>query len=177
MNGFTYERVKDPGYFRENRLDGHSDHVAYASREEAEVSGKTSLRESLNGLWKFHYAKNYASAVPGFEKMEYSAKEWDDIYVPAHIQLEGYGVPQYVNTQYPWDGHEDAAPGQIPEKFNPVASYVKYFYIPDRMKGRSLYISFQGVESAFALWLNGEYVGFAGDTFSPSEFELTPYPF
>lgn len=175
MKGFTYDRVKDPGYFRENTQKAHSDHVAYASREEAEILRETSLRESLNGLWKFHYAKNYRSVIPGFEKPEYSAKGWDDIYVPAHIQMEGYDIPQYVNTQYPWDGHEKIAPGQIPEDFNPTASYVKYFQVPERMKGRSLYISFQGVESAFALWLNGEFAGYCGDSFTPSEFELTPF--
>lgn len=175
MNGFIYEKIKNPEYFQENTLKAHSDHVAYASREEAEISGETSFRESLNGLWKFHYARNCRTAVPGFEKMEYSAKEWEDIYVPTHIQMEGYGVPQYVNVQYPWDGHEELIPGQIPEAFNPVASYVKYLQVPERMKGQPLYISFQGVESAFAVWMNGEFVGFGGDTFTPSEFELTPY--
>ncbi|MDO5338222.1 MAG: glycoside hydrolase family 2 TIM barrel-domain containing protein [Eubacteriales bacterium] len=175
MREFLFENVKNPEYYKDNRMDAHSDHIAYVSKEEAEILKESSFRESLNGLWKFHYARNYASCVPGFEKTEYSAREWEDIYVPAHIQMEGYDVPQYANTQYPWDGHDDILPGEIPESFNPVASYVKYFYVPERMKGQRLYISFQGVESAFALWMNGEFVGFAGDSFTPSEFELTPY--
>lgn len=173
MSEFKYEKIKDPGFFRENRLDAHSDHIAYASREEAEIYGESSLRESLNGIWKFHYAKTIASVIPGFEKEDCCVKAWDDIYVPAHIQMEGYDAPQYANVQYPWDGHDGIVPGEIPESFNPVASYVKYFHVPERMKGMPLFISFQGVESAFALWLNGAYVGYSGDTFTPSEFDLT----
>ena len=175
MKEFNYENVKNPDFFRDNRLDAHSDHIPYASREEAENGGETSLRESLNGLWKFHYAKTYASVIPGFEKEEYDASSWDDIYVPAHIQMEGYDAPQYANVQYPWDGHDEIVPGEIPTSFNPVASYVKYFEISEEMKGMPLFISFQGVESAFALWLNGQYVGYSGDTFTPSEFDLTSY--
>ena len=76
-------------------------------------------------LWKFSYAKNYASAIPGFEKEDYDCTLWDEIHVPAHIQMEGYDLPQYANTQYPWDGREDVLPGEIPQRFNPVASYVK----------------------------------------------------
>ena len=131
--------------------------------------------ESLNGIWKFHYAKNYESAIPGFEKEEYCCADWDDIRVPAHIQMEGYDAPQYANTQYPWEGREDIRPGEIPEHFNPTASYVKYFTVPERMQGKRLFISFQGAESGIAVWLNGEFVGYSEDTFTPSEFELTDY--
>ncbi len=175
MSRFDYANVKNPEYYQENRLDAHSDHVAYASREEAEILKETSLRESLNGLWHFHYARTYESAIPGFEKMDYDARKWEEIRVPAHIQLEGYDIPQYVNIQYPWDGSEEILPGEIPETLNPVASYVKYFTVSEKMKDLPLFISFQGVESAFALWLNGQFVGYSGDTFTPSEFELTPY--
>ena len=174
MNEFIYEKVKDPEIFNENRLAAHSDHVAYADHKE-EQAGESSFRFYLNGLWKFAYAPNYNSAIKGFEAAEYDCKSWADIHVPAHIQMEGYGSPQYVNVQYPWDGREQIAPGDIPERFNPVASYVKYVEIPDSMKGRPVYISFQGVESAMALWCNGSYIGYSEDTFTPSEFELTPF--
>ena len=129
----------------------------------------------MNGLWKFQYAPNYAGTIQGFETEAYSCKDWEDIYVPAHIQMEGYDVPQYANVQYPWEGHEELHPGQIPERFNPVASYVKYFYVPENMKGKRVFISFQGAESGLALWLNGSFVGYSEDSFTPSEFELTEY--
>ena len=174
MRTFDYSRVKDPRYFRDGREDAYSDHGYYASEADL-AEGRSSFRESLNGVWKFHYAKNYASAVPGFEKDDYSCADWDDIRVPAHIQMEGYDAPQYVNTQYPWEGREEIRPGQIPERFNPTASYVKYFCVPERMRGKRVFISFQGAESAVAVWLNGVFVGYSGDSFTPSDFELTEY--
>ena len=174
MKTFDYSLVKDPQYFKERRMDAHSDHTYYRDGEEAQEKA-TSFRYDLNGIWKFHYARNYGSAIPGFEKADYCCKDWDDIRVPAHIQMEGYDAPQYANVQYPWEGHEDIHPGEIPEHFNPVASYVKYFEVPEEMQGKRLFISFQGAESGIALWLNGQFVGYSEDSFTPSEFELTEY--
>ena len=174
MKTFDYSLVKDPQYFKDGRMDAHSDHTYYRDGEEAKEK-ETSFRYDLNGIWKFHYARNYGSAIPGFEKEEYCCRDWDDIRVPAHIQMEGYDAPQYANVQYPWEGHEDIHPGEIPEHFNPVASYVKYFEVPEEMQGKRLFISFQGAESGIALWLNGHFVGYSEDSFTPSEFELTEY--
>ena len=174
MKSFDYSMVKDPTYFKDGRIEAHSDHICY--RDEMETAEKeTSFRHSLNGIWKFHYARNYGSTVQGFENTDYSCRDWDDIRVPAHIQMEGYDAPQYANVQYPWEGHEDIHPGEIPEHFNPVASYVKYFEVPETMQGKRLFISFQGAESGIALWLNGQFVGYSEDSFTPSEFELTEY--
>jgi len=174
MSDFNLSKLRDPRFFAEHRIKAHSDHEYFPSWE-ALQTGKNDFRYSLNGLWKFHYAKNYASIIKGFEAEDYDCKSWDDIVVPAHIQMEGYDVPQYVNIQYPWDGWEDLAPGEVPTRFNPVASYVKYFRLPKAMSGKQVFISFQGVESAMALWLNGHYVGYSEDSFTPAEFELTPY--
>ena len=174
MKKFDYSLVKDPQYFCDGRMAAHSDHTYYRSEEERE-DGETSYRYDMNGLWKFQYAPNYAGTIRGFEAEAYSCKDWEDIYVPAHIQMEGYDIPQYANVQYPWEGHEELHPGQIPERFNPVASYVKYFYVPENMKGKRVFISFQGAESGLALWLNGSFVGYSEDSFTPSEFELTEY--
>jgi len=171
---FTYDRLTDPAYFQENRMPAHSDHLFFASRREWE-GGESSLRFSLNGLWKFHHALNEGQVISGFERVDYDCRPWAEIPVPAHIQMEGYGVPQYANKQYPWDGSEDIRPGQLPQAFNPVACYVKYFALPQSMAGKRVFISFQGAESCVALWLNGQYVGFSSDSFSPSDFELTPY--
>ena len=174
MKAFDYSLVKDPQYFKDGRMDAHSDHTYYRDGEEAQEKA-TSFRYDLNGIWKFHYARNYGSAISGFEKTDYCCRDWDDIRVPAHIQMEGYDAPQYANVQYPWEGHEDIHPGEIPEHFNPVASYVKYFEVPEEMQGKRLFISFQGAESGIALWLNGQFVGYSEDSFTPSEFELTEY--
>ncbi len=166
--------LKDPTIYEQNRLAHHADFVAYATEAEADKK-ESSLRMSLNGIWKFAYAVNPASAIPDFEKPEFNCRAWSEIRVPAHIQMEGYDIPQYANIQYPWEGWQELATGELPEEFNPVASYVKYFTLPKAWNGQRVCISFQGVESAFALWLNGHYVGYAEDSFDPSEFDLTPY--
>ena len=171
---FEIKKIHDPKFFKENCMAAHSDHVAYADEKEAEER-KSSFRLPLDGVWKFHYARNYAQTVSGFEAEDFDCKCWEDIRVPAHIQMEGYDIPQYVNIQYPWDGREDVWRDAVPSEFNPVASYVKYFTLPEGFKKNELYTSFQGVESGFALWLNGQYVGYSEDSFTPSDFDLTPY--
>ena len=167
-NAFQYTQVADPQIFRQNCLPAHSDHIFFRKEN-------GDCHFSLNGVWKFSCARTWAEHIHDFEQPHYDCSSWDEIPVPAHIQLHGYDVPQYVNYEYPWDGHEVIRPGQIPERFNPVGCYVKYFEVPAHMQGQPLFISFQGVESAFALWLNGHYIGYSEDSFTPADFELTPF--
>lgn len=171
MMRFDYDRVvRDPAVFAEGRLPAHSDHIAY--RSEAELAaGSSSLRFSLDGIWRFHYARSMRDAPQSFPDLDTS--HWETIRVPAHIQMEGYGSPMYVNYQYPWDGREDLRPGAVPERFNPVADYVTEFELPPEFADEEVNISFQGVESGFALWLNGVYLGYSEDSFSPSDFPLS----
>lgn len=171
---FSYSALGSPAYFAENRLPAHSDHAWYPSREALE-EGVNPLRHSLNGVWRFACARNEGQAPQGFESDDFDCRGWESIAVPAHIQMEGHGVPQYVNQQYPWDGLQAVENGQLPEEHNPVACYVKHFSLPDEMEGKRVFLSFQGVESCVALWLNGAYVGFSANSFSPCEFELTEF--
>lgn len=168
-----FARIADPTFFAEHKTPAHSDHRCYATPDEA-VSGHSSLTQSLNGLWKFHYAKNPASAIPGFEAPDFDCSGWNDIPVPAHIQLQDYDRPQYVNAQYPWDGYEQVEPGQVPMRYNPVGSYVTTFTLDRPLAGsETLSVVFDGAESAIACWLNGQYIGYSEDSFTPSEFDLT----
>lgn len=167
-----WEKIKNPLFYEENRVAAHSDHRYYTSEAEL-VQDVQSLKRSLDGVWKFRYAKNGEDAPREFYRDETDCRDWEDIRVPAHIQLEGYDRPQYVNVQYPWDGHEVIEPGEVPSRFNPTASYVKYFTVPPQFEGKRVFVSFQGVESGFALWCNGSYIGYSEDSFTPSEFELT----
>jgi beta-galactosidase len=171
---FSKSWLADPTYFAVNRMPAHSSHKYYGTAKEA-YEAKSSFYHSLNGLWKFSYGENLESGIKDFEQTDFNCKNWNDIKVPGHIQLQGYDTPQYVNVMYPWDGHEAIKPGEIPTKFNPVANYVKYFTVPCHMKNKPLFISFQGVESGFSLWLNGTFIGYSEDSFTPSEFELTDY--
>ncbi|WP_230672418.1 glycoside hydrolase family 2 TIM barrel-domain containing protein [Rathayibacter sp. Leaf248] len=171
--GFDPSRLSDPGYFAENRRPAHSDHRWFRSVDEA-ATGVSSFEQSLNGRWRIHYSPDLAGTVPGFEQPDFDAGDWDTIPVPAHIQLHGYDRPQYVNTQYPWDGHEDLAPGQAPQRFNPVASYRTVFTLDaPPAPGERIALDVRGAESAIALWLNGRWLGFSADSFSPAEFDLT----
>ncbi|MWV58983.1 glycoside hydrolase family 2 TIM barrel-domain containing protein [Rathayibacter sp. VKM Ac-2754] len=172
-SGFDPARLSDPGFFAENRRPAHSDHRWFRSEAEAR-SGVSSFEQSLNGLWRIHYATDPSGTIPGFEQPGFDAGDWDLIPVPAHIQLHGYDRPQYVNTQYPWDGREAIGPGQAPERFNPVASYLTVFELDAPVApGERIALDVRGAESAIALWLNGTYLGFSADSFSPAEFDLT----
>jgi len=161
--------------FAVNLVPAHSDHKYYATMEEACQKGEMKFRHSLNGIWKFSYAVNPMSRVEKFFESDYDATGWETIQVPAHIQLQGFGQPHYVNTMYPWDGHDELRPPEIPANDNPVGSYLKTFTVPENMIEQPLFISFQGVETAFYVWLNGEFVGYSEDSFTPADFELTPY--
>jgi len=167
--------LTDVNTFAVNRLPAHSSHVYYKTVEEAKGFLPMAMRKSLNGNWKFHYAINPSTRPESFYHVDFDCDSWDDIKVPGHIQLQGYGKPQYVNTMYPWDGINDIRPPEIPMDKNPVGSYVKNFHVPDNMKGNPVFISFQGVESAFYVWLNGHFIGYSEDSFTPAEFELTPF--
>ncbi|MBN9106124.1 MAG: DUF4981 domain-containing protein [Propionibacteriaceae bacterium] len=170
---FDVSRIADPTYVSENRLPAHSDHRWFATPGEA-ASGASSFEQCLNGTWRFHYAQSAAETIPGFEAAGFDHSGWDDIAVPGHIQLQGYGRPQYTNVQYPWDGRESVVPGQVPQLFNPAASYLRTFTLDRPLaEGERLSVSFHGAESAISVWLNGTWIGYGTDTFTPSEFDLT----
>lgn len=166
--------LSDVEKFAVNRVEAHSDHRYYQTMEEARQGNAMDFRHNLNGTWKFSYAINPGSRVENFYRNDYDCSGWETIRVPGHIQLQGYGKPHYVNTMYPWDGHEELRPPQISSTYNPVGSYVKHFAVPRHMEGQPLFISFQGVETAFYVWLNGKFIGYSEDSFTPSDFELTP---
>ena len=169
---FDYKNIANPEYFQENRLPAHSDHKYFADLNELQKN-KSSFKISLNGLWNFSYAENLNFIPQNFQSLEVDCHDWKTIRVPAHIQMEGYGNPHYTNTTYPWDGHEVINPGQIPQRDNPVGCYVKYFEVPENWN--QTFISFQGAESALIVWLNGQFVGYSEDSFTPSNFDLTPF--
>ena len=171
---YSLEWLTNPEVFAVNRISAHSDHKIYANRKEAETDS-SSLIQNLNGTWKFSWAKNPSERIVNFYEESSNTDCFDEIQVPGHMELQGYGKPQYVNTIYPWEGKEYLRPPFISENDNPVGSYVRYFDLDDSLKNKRIFISFQGVETAFYVWLNGEFIGYSEDSFTPSEFELTPF--
>ena len=178
--------LDNPEVFKVNQLESHSDHCYYLDYSDMKKE-KNPLLQSLNGQWEFAYSKNVMERPVDFYKETFDASGFDKIMVPGHIELAGYDKIRYINTMYPWEGKEyhrgaysmeatGAEEGMFSEaQYNPVGSYIKYFDLDKNMCGKRIYICFEGVEEAMYLWLNGQFIGYAEDSFTPSEFDLTPY--
>ena len=178
--------LDNPEVFKVNQLEPHSDHSYYLDYSDMKKE-KNPLLQSLNGQWEFAYSKNVMERPVDFYKETFDASGFDKIMVPGHIELAGYDKIRYINTMYPWEGKEyhrgaysmeatGAEEGMFSEaQYNPVGSYIKYFDLDKNMCGKRIYICFEGVEEAMYLWLNGQFIGYAEDSFTPSEFDLTPY--
>ena len=176
VNGYP-EWNNNPQIVSINMNKHHNDFVSYENVYDAKVGIKENSNRyiSLNGLWKFNYSSVIDDRLADFYKKEFSVDSWDEIKVPSNWQIEGYGTPQYTNLIYPWTGREDIKPPFAPVKINEVGSYVKYIEIPKEYLDKKIILNFQGVESCFYLYVNGDIVGFSKDTFTPSEFDITPY--
>lgn len=178
--------LDNPEVFRVNQLDAHSDHCYYKTYEDI-GKNENCLTQSLNGQWKFAFSRNVASRPANFYEEGYDTGSFDMIAVPGHIELAGYDQIRYINTMYPWEGREyrrgaystesaGAGEGTFSEaEYNPVGSYIKTFDLNESMYGKRIRICFEGVEQAMYLWFNGQFIGYAEDSFTPSEFDLTPY--
>ena len=178
--------LDDPQVFCAGRLPAHSDHEFYASEEEYQ-NGKSSFMKTLDGEWRFCFSKNAKERPAEFYLEEFDHSNFDKIKVPGHIELAGYDKIHYINTMYPWEGkiyrrpaysleNKDGFPGMFSQaEYNPVGSYLKEFDLEPRWEGKRVAIRFEGVEQAMFVWLNGQFVGYAEDSFTPSEFDLTPY--
>ena len=178
--------LDNPEVFKVNQLEPHSDHCYYLDYSDMKKE-KNPLLQSLNGQWEFAYSKNVMERPVDFYKETFDASAFDKIMVPGHIELAGYDKIRYINTMYPWEGKEyhrgaysmeatGAEEGMFSEaQYNPVGSYIKYFDLDKNMCGKRIHICFEGVEEAMYLWLNGQFIGYAEDSFTPSEFDLTPY--
>ena len=159
--------LEDPQVFAVNRLDAHSDHVWYADGSD--------LRQSLDGPWRFAYSPCPAQRPAAFWQEGADLTGFAEIAVPGHIELQGYGQIQYINTMYPWDGCHSLRPPRIAWDDTPVGSYVKTFRLDEALQGKRVCVSFQGVERAFYCWCNGQFVGYSEDSFTPADFDLTAY--
>ena len=178
--------LDNPEVFRVNQLPAHSDHEYYTSYADLEEKDN-GLTQSLNGAWKFSYSENAKVRPIYFYKPQFKTEEWNEIAVPGHIELAGYDKIRYINTMYPWEGKHyrrgahsivgaGSGEGMFSEAdYNPVGSYIREFDLNKELRGKRISICFEGVEQAMYVWLNGEFVGYAEDSFTPSEFDLTPY--
>ena len=167
---FNYSWVRDINIYEKNVLKQKSTYESFLNDENFKLSKEN--KQLLNGNWLFDYATNYSNTKPIEYYYTVPLNLLSGIKVPGHMQLQGYDTPKYVNTQYPWDGLENIKPPEIPEKFNPVGTYVKVFDMSlDKLD--KVIITFEGVESAYAVWLNNEFIGYKEDTFTTGSFDIT----
>ncbi len=178
--------LDNPEVFRVNQLDAHSDHSYYLNYADI-IAGDNKLTQTLNGVWDFCFSINAKERPENFYKVDFDRSNFDKIMVPGHIELAGYDQIRYINTMYPWEGKKylrgaysidgagDGAGVFSEAEYNPVGSYIKTFDLDGNLVGKRINICFEGVEEAMYVWLNGEFIGYAEDSFTPSEFDLTPY--
>ena len=176
--------LDDPRVFRVGQLEAHSDHLYYETEADCRAASQT-LKQSLDGVWKFAYSVSAKTRPADFWQEGYDTSGFDDIAVPGHIEMAGYDKLHYINTMYPWEGHFYRRPalsgmpgermeGQFSQApYNPVGSYVCRFDLNPALRGKRVVVRFEGVEQAMYVWLNGVFLGYAEDTFTPSEFDLS----
>ena len=164
---------EDPVMIGMNKEPAHATLMPYESVDVALRCDRTASKyyKSLNGRWKFNWAKQPADRPVDFYKRGFDDRAWNTIPVPSNWQMEGYGLPIYVNVRYPFRSN----PPYIPHDNNPVGSYRHSFSVPDNWDGREVFIHFDGVESAFYIWVNGDKVGYSEGSRTPAEFDITKY--
>ncbi len=155
--------------------------MPYASLGEALACDRTRspFRLDLDGDWRFRHASRPDERDPDFYRVDVDDRGWDTIPVPANWQLHGYDFPIYTNITYPWWGangqNENAQPPFAPTRFNPVGQYRRTFRLPARWAGRRTFLHFEGVKSAFYVWINSQLVGYREDSYDAAEFDITGY--
>lgn len=136
---------------------------------------KSSFYRSLNGDWKYHYSSNHFAQVPDFWKPGFDDRSWGSIQVPSNVELFGYGIPIYVNYHYPW--RQPWTPPFVPadDSNNSVNAYRRSFEVPAPWARRRVLLTFDGVNSFFDVWINGQKVGMGKDSRTPVEFDITKF--
>lgn len=174
---------EDQAVFRINKEEPHAVKMPFPDAEEAltKMRMESPWCEVLNGDWKFSWAPTPDKRPIGFEKPDFDDSDWKTIPVPSNVEMHGYGTPIYTNIEYPFKKDPPRVMGEPDRSWttyterNPVSSYRRSFTVPADWKGRQTFIVFNGVNSAFYLYVNGEKVGYSQDSRTPAEFNITKY--
>lgn len=169
---FSQEDWQNPEVIERNKEAAHAHFITYDSEEKAILHNNDShYYLNLNGVWKFHWAKNPSEKINAFYDVTYDTANWKEIPVPSNWQMHGYGYPHYCNIQYPFPKNKPFTP----EDYNPVGQYKYRFNIPEMWNSKQIFLNFGAVKSAFYLWINGEKVGYSQGSKLPAEFNITKY--
>ncbi len=162
---------ENPECIHVNRLPSRGYFVPYENEVSALNNAVSNSRiNSLSGEWSFFYADSFPDAPEGFQKDTFSCSEWDRISVPSHWQCLGYGIPRYSNVYYPFPYN----PPYVPVD-NPVGLYKREFNVSEEWLTRRTILHFDGVDSAFYVWINGDLVGFSKGSRCTSEFDISKF--
>ncbi|MDH5405692.1 MAG: DUF4981 domain-containing protein [Candidatus Aminicenantes bacterium] len=164
---------ENPAMIGQNKEPAHCTYIPYEDIKNAlnNDPAQSPFYQSLNGIWKFNWVRKPADRPVNFYQDDYDVSQWDDIIVPSNWQLQGYGIPVYTNSDYPFEPN----PPYIPHEYNPVGSYRRNFTIPDSWYERQVFLHFGAVKSAMYVWVNGENVGYSQGCKTPAEFNITKY--
>lgn len=174
---FQRSWLSDPEVFAVGQLEPVSDHEIFASSAEMKA-GVSSLVRSLDGTWRAHFAMNPDGAPDLLLHDDSMDSALTPITVPGEFQLQNpaWDMPHYVNTQYPWDGHEKLEPPQVSSVYNPTVTAVRAFDLTDQdLDCGRVTLTFGAVEAAVAVYMNGAFVGYGEDSFTPHRFDVTPF--
>ena len=171
---FDIHWLSNPEVFSVGEMDAFSDHGIYATREEAE-QGASSLVRNLDGVWRANFAICPADAPDPLMDAAEMEGTLQDLTIPCEFQMANptWDPPHYTNTQYPWDGREALVAPQVSETYNPTVTLVKQFTLSEQDCTHQLVLTFGAVEAAMALWVNGTFVGYAEDSFTPHHFDIS----
>ncbi|MBQ8028085.1 MAG: DUF4981 domain-containing protein [Clostridia bacterium] len=174
IDGFS-EWQNSPEITEINRLSPRASFMSFETLEKALRGDRFSSGRcfSLDGEWKFKLFNNYKDKIISFARCDFDSSSWDNIDVPSSWQMKGYDKNIYTNIQYPWEGNERLHPPLAPTEYNPVGCYIKKFVLPEKFSQGRVVICFEGVESAFYLYVNGERFGYGETSFRTSEFDIT----
>ena len=178
------KEIEDPENIGINKEPAHASLMPYASLEEALKANRhaSSFSRSLNGPWKFNWVTRPEYRPVDFYKTSYDVSKWKDIPVPSNWQVQGYGTPYYRNNGYTFQKDFPRVMTAPTDKRytsnverNPVGSYRREFDVPQNWNGRRIFITFDGVDAGFFLWINGEKVGYSVNSRNAAEFDITKY--
>ncbi len=188
MAGINVVKGRTPDWenevvFRINKEPAHSTIMPCENADKAAKDDweNSTYYKPLNGKWKFKWSSDPSKKPYDFFDPKYDVSKWDDIEVPSNWQLQGYGTPVYANTVYTFKKDPPRVMSEPDKKFtnykdrNPVGSYRRNFTVPHGWNNKETFIVFDGVDSAFYLWINGEKVGYSQDSRTPAEFNITKY--
>lgn len=170
----------------ENKLPAHTSFTSYTSKESL-LKNKPKFHKSLNGVWKFNWVRNPNDRPTTFMKSNFDASDWNNIKVPSNWEVEGFGIPIYVNHQYEFADYKAMVaddmelvdrvypknPGDVPDNYNPVGTYRRSFTIDNDWKKKEVFLHIGAMKSGGFVWLNGTYIGYSQGSKLPAEFNIT----